>query len=213
MPSEPPAEESNENKDENKNEASSSSKASTSQANGNGSAVPQTNGTAKQKDTDPTHYELIIDNDSGTYRPNAEKLPLLKEYLLFNLPGLKVKTLDCQADADLQTALKKEQRDMKKAASGGKSVMYMQNMSMSSLSSSDEEDLDARAEAGEDGEVIHESRYKREMHKFMDGGKDQHHGEAEDEIQHEKVEEHGEVNGAEKGKEKVAKGDLNEKQQ
>ncbi|OCT46583.1 C2 domain protein [Cladophialophora carrionii] len=139
---------------------------------------PQPNGNniRPEKDTDPTHYELIIDNDSGTYRPNAEKLPVLHQYLSANLPGLKIKTLDCQADAELQQALKKEQSEKKKASTGGKSVMYMQNLSMSSLSSSDEEDLNARAEAGEDG-PLKESRYKREMHKFMDGGRDEHHGD------------------------------------
>jgi hypothetical protein len=177
-PSTPPEE-------EQKNNEASSSKASTSQADGAPSSPrPQTNGTdtKAEKDTDPTHYELIIDNDSGTYRPNAEKLPLLQEYLRANLPGLKVKTLDCQADAELQQALKKEQREKKQASAGGKPVMYMQNLSMSSLSSSDEEDLNAMAEAGEDG-PLKESRYKREMHKFMGGGRDEHHGDATDDQQ------------------------------
>lgn len=155
---------------------SSPCKCKNSSAQTNGapkSPQPQTNGIAN--DTDPTHYELLIDNDSGTYRPNAEKLPLLKEYLSNNLPGLKVRTLDCKADADLQQSLKKEQKDKKKASAGGKPITYLQNASMSSLSSSDEEDLDARAEAGDEG-AIKEKRYKREMHKFMDGGQDRHHG-------------------------------------
>ena len=144
----------------------------------NGSASKsQTNGTEapprKERSTDPTHYELVIDNDSGTYRPNAQKLPLLAQYLLFNLQGLKVKTLDCNADKDEQNALKNEQREKKQAMAGGKNVAYMQNDSMSSLSSSDEEDLDARVGGG-----VKEKKYKREMHKFMDGRTDQHHGDS-----------------------------------
>ncbi|KIW98545.1 uncharacterized protein Z519_00206 [Cladophialophora bantiana CBS 173.52] len=142
-------------------------------------ARPMTNGTTSSESKEPWHYELVIDNDSGTYRPNAAKLPVLRSYLSENLPGLKVRTLDCQADAELQQKLKSEQRERKKQARGGKQVMYLQNTSMSSLSSSDEEDLASRAAAGADGQV-HESRYKREMHKFMDGGRDLHHGDDED---------------------------------
>lgn len=183
----PPDEDQQKEAETNHDNVASSSKDSSTQANG---SPPQTatstaaDGVSKSEpSTDPTHYELIIDNDSGTYRPNAAKLPLLREYLMANLPGLKVKTLDCQADADLQQQLKKEQRELKQKATGGKRVMYMQNVSMSSLSSSDEEDLRARAEQnGGDGDAaVRESRYKREMHKFMDGGRDEHHGDVEEE--------------------------------
>ncbi|KIX07124.1 uncharacterized protein Z518_05101 [Rhinocladiella mackenziei CBS 650.93] len=117
----------------------------------------------------PSHYELIIDNDSGTYRPNAKKLPVLREYLSENLPGLKIVTLDCQEDEEKMQKLKSEQRERKKKS--GKQIMYLQNSSMSSISSSDEENLEARATGGE----LKEHRYKREMHKFMGGGRDEHH--------------------------------------
>jgi hypothetical protein len=129
------------------------------------------NGTPK--DDDPTHYELIIDNDSGTYRPNADTLPLLHSFLAHNLPGLKIRTLDCQKDEELQKKLKNEQREKKKAAAGDKKVTYMQNSSMSSLSSSDEEELEQR------GQDFRENRYKHGMHKFIGGGHDDFHGDEE----------------------------------
>lgn len=136
-------------------------------ANGSSSSPP-----AKESDHDPSSYELIIDNDSGTYRPNAAKLNLLRDYLVRNLPGLKVVTLDCQADEEVMKKLKGEQRERKKRS--GKQITYLQNSSVSSLgslSSSDEEDLERRAEGGEKKE----GRAKREMHKFLGGGKDEHH--------------------------------------
>ena len=86
---------------------------------------------------DPSHYELVIDNDSGTYRPNAKLLYQLRQFLEKNLVGLRVTTLDCQADSEKMNKLKDEQRERKKAAKGGKDVMYSQNMSTGSLSSSE----------------------------------------------------------------------------
>ncbi|OAL28132.1 hypothetical protein AYO20_09551 [Fonsecaea nubica] len=174
--------------------SSSSGGGSSSQAH---DAQPLTNGTATSESREPWHYELVIDNDSGTYRPNAAKLPLLRSYLTENFPGLKVRTLDCQADAEVQQKLKSEQREKKKQSRGGKQVMYLQNMSLSSLSSSDEEDLATRT-AADDGGQIHESRYKREMHKFMDGGRDEHHGDGNDDEHYHS----GDGIDAEKGKEK-----------
>lgn len=89
---------------------------------------------------DPSYYELIIDNDSGTYRPNAKYLDTLREFMVHNLPGLKIVTLDCNADSERMNKLKEEQRQRKKAS--GKEMTYVQNLSQSSLSSSDEERLD-----------------------------------------------------------------------
>lgn len=99
--------------------------------------------------SDPAYYALYVDNDSGTYRPSAKLLPLLKQFLQENLPGLKIVTLDCVADAEKMGKLKKEQRERKKAE--GKGTIVMQDDG-SSLSSSDEEELDERMREFTDGE-------------------------------------------------------------
>lgn len=91
---------------------------------------------------DPSNYEMIIDNDSGTYRPNAKYLPTLRKYMRRSLPGLRVVTLDCQADAKKMARLKQQQVERKTKTKG--KVQYLQRGSVSSgISSSDEEDLDA----------------------------------------------------------------------
>lgn len=88
---------------------------------------------------DPAYYSLIIDNDSGTYRPNAKLLPQLKEFLQKNLPGIKIVTLDCNDDKEKMDKWKNEQRERKKKE--GKHTAVVQGDSSSS-SNSDEEDLD-----------------------------------------------------------------------
>jgi C2 domain len=99
---------------------------------------PDSHGTDTSKD--PAYYELIIDNDSGTYRPNAKYLPVLRDYMRRSLPDLRVATLDCQADSEMMARLKQEQRDSKRKKG---SVQYLQRGSVSSsISSSDESDLD-----------------------------------------------------------------------
>ena len=92
---------------------------------------------------DPSNYELVIDNDSGTYRPSAKYLTDLKEFMSANLPGLKINILDCQADAERMAKLKSEKWERKKKE--GHNVMYFQgNLSSNLFSSSDEENLEAR---------------------------------------------------------------------
>ena len=103
----------------------------------------------KDPPNDPSYYELVIDNDSGTYRPNPAKLPLLRQFLESRLPGLKVMTLDCQADAEKMGKMKDEQRQRKKAE--GQAIIYTQRSRSGSISSSDEEELDD-VEAGISGE-------------------------------------------------------------
>lgn len=94
---------------------------------------------------DPSHYELVIDNDSGTYRPNAELLPLLKAYISANLPGLHILTLDCNGDAEKMNRMKSEQRERKKKE--GDHIIYRQGSRSGSISSSDESELDDVEEA------------------------------------------------------------------
>ncbi|KAI5296165.1 hypothetical protein KEM52_005370 [Ascosphaera acerosa] len=92
-------------------------------------------------ENDPSHYELIIDNESGTYRPDGSLLPVLQEYLMRNLPGIRVRTMEVQSD-ELQ-AMKEEQRAIKRLT--GRRIAYKQRTpSSSSVSSSDIESLDER---------------------------------------------------------------------
>ena len=97
---------------------------------------------------DPAYYSLIIDNDSGTYRPNAQKLPQLKAFMERSLPGIKVVTLDCRGDEEKMTKWKNEQRERKKTE--GKGMVAVQGDS-GSISSSDEEDLDDQQQEYEAG--------------------------------------------------------------
>lgn len=123
---------------------------------------------SEEPSKDPSHYELIIDNDSGTYRPNAKYLSQLKHFLRSNFPGMRIATLDCQKDEELMSKLKSEQRERKKKS--GKQVMYMQNSSMSSISSSEEEELERRA--GGDGTTTAGGVLKKEWKKIKHLGAD-----------------------------------------
>jgi len=122
--------------------------------------------------TELSDYELFIDNDSGTYRPNAEKLPLLREFLVLNFPGLHVSTLDCQQDAERMGQMKDEQRALKKEQGY---VAYVQQSSASSLSisSSEEEELNERSgqgkKRGDMAQRMHEMRdVKGQMMKWVE---------------------------------------------
>jgi len=96
---------------------------------------------------DPSYYQLVIDNDSGTYRPNAKLLPELKAFFQANFPGLHVITLDSQGDAEKMEHMKQEQRDRKKKE--GNQIVYTQLSRSSSMSSSDIDELDRLEEAGQ----------------------------------------------------------------
>ncbi|RDW63941.1 hypothetical protein BP5796_10443 [Coleophoma crateriformis] len=87
---------------------------------------------------DAKHYELIIDNDSGTYRPNGTLMPNLKNFLNGNFPGLHIVVKEC-TDEKLAD-MKKQQVALKKKE--GKNIELVQN-SDDEISSSDESDLEA----------------------------------------------------------------------
>ena len=113
--------------------------------------------------TEPTDYELYIDNDSGTYRPNAELLPQLKEFFASNFPGLHITTLDCNGDAERMGRLKEEQREFKQKQ--GRMITYLQQSSASSLSisSSEEDELNERSGSGKQ-----RSDLSRRVHEMRD---------------------------------------------
>lgn len=94
---------------------------------------------AQDPPRDPRRYNLVIDNDSGTYRPNNDLLPLFQQFMERSLPGLRVTTLDCVGDAEKMQRMKTEQRERRKVE--GEDRTYAQ-ADHSSISSSDEENLD-----------------------------------------------------------------------
>ncbi len=98
----------------------------------------------------PRHYQLIIDNDSGTYRPDKSILPDLKEFLTKNFPGLGIVVKDC-ADEEV-VRWKKEQLEIKKKQGGARVRMVLnRSPSASSFSSDDESRLgDLEAAVGDE---------------------------------------------------------------
>lgn len=134
---------------------------------------------------EPRHYQLIIDNDSGTYRPDKSVLPYLQTFLEKNFPGMGVVAMDCQ-DKKLQK-MKEKQHEVKKAE--GKTYHLVLNRSPSSSSfSSDDESRLGDLEAGQDAELPLRSKKERALeaiedpHRLKDmfhhsGGSDAHNGQ------------------------------------
>ena len=109
---------------------------------------------------DPACYELIIDNDSGTYRPTPEHLPLLQKFFASNFPGLKVRTMAC--DDETLIKMKEDRRERKKKTGEVYAYLQYSGSESSSISSSDAESLDERvrrAEEGDDAGPDHLRRY------------------------------------------------------
>ncbi|WVQ97871.1 hypothetical protein IAU59_004987 [Kwoniella sp. CBS 9459] len=101
---------------------------------------------------DPALYELVIDNDSGTYRPDKKLFPILKGFLEKNFVELKVVVMAC--DDEKLSKIKDDQKKVK--GEEGDHMVYGQQSSSSldlasnggdggSISSSDEEELEERA--------------------------------------------------------------------
>ncbi|KAK5109729.1 hypothetical protein LTR62_006569 [Meristemomyces frigidus] len=129
--------------------------------------------------TDPAQYELVIDNDSGTYRPNGDLLPLLKDFLARSLPGLHIQTLDCQKDEEKMNKMKAEQRERKEKE--GDHIVYTQGSRGSSISSSDDENLDRieqgvaaeESGGGRGGAADHTGHGHAREHTFGEAARDQ----------------------------------------
>ncbi|ORY66540.1 uncharacterized protein BCR38DRAFT_340085 [Pseudomassariella vexata] len=99
--------------------------------------------------TKPEYYQLVIDNDSGTYRPEKSVLPELQKFLQRNFPGLGVVTLGCDDEEDQK--LKEKQRKVKRQEGENIHMVLNRSPSSSSMSSddvSDPEELEQSAGAG-----------------------------------------------------------------
>ncbi|EFW99692.1 c2 domain containing protein [Grosmannia clavigera kw1407] len=99
-----------------------------------------TDGVAKESSPQlNARYQLIIDNDSGTYRPSKEMLPFLKDFLMRNFSGLKVTASHWEDEAHQK--IKKAQLERKKKEGPGVQMVLNRSPSASSFSSSDESRL------------------------------------------------------------------------
>ncbi|KAG9084150.1 hypothetical protein FRC06_004193 [Ceratobasidium sp. 370] len=143
----------------------------------------------KLKKYPPSAYELVIDNDSGTYRPHKEFLPLLAEFLggQANLGGPgglgKITAID-GFDEGLKDT-KKRRAEAKKSQSGERETRQVQVRRGSSVSS---------VGSVSSGEV---ERVVRERTRAGEGGGRQLEGESGVVKGSGEPEEHGEAKGGE----------------
>ncbi|KAI5795288.1 hypothetical protein EDC01DRAFT_745797 [Geopyxis carbonaria] len=98
----------------------------------------------KHLEGDVQGYELVIDNDSGTYRPPKEHLPMLQKFLQKNLDGLRV-TVKEAFDNDHQKSKKahaqEKERSGRRRFKQPSSSRSSSADSNGSISSSDEQEL------------------------------------------------------------------------
>ncbi|KAI1773888.1 hypothetical protein F4818DRAFT_420145 [Hypoxylon cercidicola] len=97
----------------------------------------------------PQYYQLVIDNDSGTYRPDKSVLPYLQKFLEHNFPGLGIVTLACDDPEDQK--LKAAQVKVKKREGRTINMVLNRSPSASSFSSDDISDLEQMEASGEAG--------------------------------------------------------------
>ncbi|KAH6660663.1 C2 domain-containing protein [Truncatella angustata] len=111
--------------------------------------------------TKPEYYQLVIDNDSGTYRPDKSVLPDLQKFLERQFPGLGVVALACDDDEDQK--LKEAQRNIKKKE--GEQIRMVRNRSpsASSFSSDDISDLEEMDSAGDAGRKSKKEQLKNQF--------------------------------------------------
>jgi len=136
-------------KEEQKSEANDDSSSKQQQPNGNATSSREVHQTTDQSSPsrNPKDYELIIDNDSGTYRPKKDLLPVLEKWLSDQrrLGGLgKVRTMDGFDEnlKKMKEERKKEKIELTKggkkgkgAGQTGKMVPVRRGTSVSSISS------------------------------------------------------------------------------
>lgn len=101
----------------------------------------------------PKTYEAIFDNDSGTYRPNKDLIPVIKGFLERNFPGLRIVMYDCN-DEKLKK-IKKQQAETRKKEGDQRTFVQHYGSDSSSdedgISSDDESDLERRAKTADKG--------------------------------------------------------------
>ncbi|OCB89891.1 hypothetical protein A7U60_g2920 [Sanghuangporus baumii] len=127
---------------------------------------------AEEDDDDPSHYELVIDNDSGTYRPPESTLPVLQTWLedKHRLGALgRVTAMHC-SDKKLQ-ALKKQRKELKKHLAGGELPKRQQVRRSGSSTSSIRVD-GRKLSSGEVERIVSEKERENEA-RMSDGGPQQ----------------------------------------